>query len=368
MTNQTTETTAALSYGPAEPFTLHTVELSPPRDNEVLVRLEAVGICHTDLGSKAFSPDGTPALFGHEGAGVIEAVGSAVSGLAVGQKVLMSYNSCGVCAQCSHGHRAYCEQFNMLNASGARPDGSTPVSIGGEPVRSAFFGQSSFARHAIATVENVVPVDDDVDLSLAAPMGCGFQTGAGAVVNVLRPTSASRVVVYGAGGVGMAAVMAARAMGAETVIAVDLSARRRELALEIGATHALDGADENLSDEMRKITGGGATHALDTTAVPAVITGAVQTLAPLGTLVLVGIGAPEVALNVLDLIGSGKTVRGCIEGDATPSELIPRLLAWQREGKFPVERIISTYPFEDINDAVADMREAVVKPVLRFSA
>ena len=357
-------TTAALSYGPDSPFTLTEVELSEPRDNEVLVRVSAVGICHTDLSRKASSAAGTPALFGHEGAGTVEAVGSAVTGVRVGQKVLMSFNSCGECARCQAGHRAYCEKFAALNGSGARPDDTTTVSAGGDRVWSSFFGQSSFARHAIASAENVVPVGDDEQLTLAAPMGCGFQTGAGAVVNVLRPQHGSRVAVLGVGGVGMAAVMAARALGATTVVAVDLSAHRRELALSVGATHALHGADENLAGAIAEVTGGGATHALDTTAVPAVIANGVKALSPLGTMVLVGIGMRQLTIDVLDLSGSGKTVRGSIEGDANPRELIPQLLAWQREGRFPVDKIITVYPFEKINDAVAGMHGPVVKAVL----
>ncbi|WP_067650560.1 NAD(P)-dependent alcohol dehydrogenase [Nocardia harenae] len=359
-------TTAALSYGPESPFTPARVELSDPRENEVLVRIVAAGICHTDLTSKAYSAPDTPAVYGHEGAGIVEAIGAAVTGIAVGDKVLISYNSCGSCARCAAGHRAYCANFGPLNAAGARPDGTTPVSIDGDPVWSAFFGQSSFAHHAIATAENVVVVDPEVDLRIAAPMGCGFQTGAGAVLNILRPQADSSVVVFGVGGVGMAAVMAARALGARTVIAVDLSAQRRELALEVGATHAIDGAADDLVAAITEITGGGASHALDTTAVPAVIANALAALDALGTLVTVGIGSPELTVNIVDLISNGKTVRGSIEGDANPAEMIPTLLNWHAEGKFPVEKIITVYPFEKINDAVADMHGHAIKPVLHL--
>lgn len=360
-------TSAALSTGPSSVFTLTDVELSDLHDSEILVRIEAVGVCHTDLTTKAYSADGAPALYGHEGAGTVEAVGPAVDGVAVGNKVLISYSSCGHCTRCTSGHRSYCEKFNHLNAAGSRLDGSSTVTLDGTPVWSSFFGQSSFARHAIASSENVVVVGDDVDLLAAAPMGCGFQTGAGAVINLLRPTDTSSVVVFGAGGVGMAAVMAAKALGVPTVIAVDLSAHRREVASNVGATHVIDGAAKDLVDRIRKITGGGATHALDTTAVPAVIGNALTSLTALGTLVAVGVGSPKVTINMMDLIGSGKTIRGCIEGDANPAELIPQLLRWHADGKFPVEKIITVYPFEKINDAVAGMHESVIKPVLQVS-
>nr|WP_238553879.1 NAD(P)-dependent alcohol dehydrogenase [Gordonia sp. KTR9] len=360
-------TIAALSHGPGTPFVLSEVDLASLQDTEVLVRIEAAGICHTDVSFKEFSAVNSPALYGHEGAGIVEAVGAAVTDVTVGAKVLVSYNSCGTCPQCIAGNRAYCENFLVLNASGSRTDGTSTVSVDGSPVYSSFFGQSSFARHAIATRENVVVVADEVDLTIAAPMGCGFQTGAGSVVNVLRPDSSSAVVVFGAGGVGMAAIMAARAVGAPTVVAVDLSQRRREIALDVGATHVLDGADGNLVDQIVEITGGGATHALDTTAVPTVIASAAAALRALGTLVTVGIGTPEITINIADLINSGKSIRGSIEGDSDPHSMIPLLLAWHGEGKFPVEKLIDVFPFEQINDAITGMRDAVIKPVLTFT-
>ncbi|MFK0113169.1 NAD(P)-dependent alcohol dehydrogenase [Streptomyces sp. NPDC091217] len=359
-------TQAAVSHGPDTGFTIEDVEISDPRPDEILVRLTAVGICHTDLVSKAQMPAGVPAVFGHEGAGVVEAVGADVTGVRAGDHVVMSYNSCGTCVRCAAGRRAYCEQFAALNSGGRRPDGSSTLTRADGAVWSSFFGQSSFARHAIATRENVVVVPEDTDLVTAAPMGCGFQTGAGSVVNVLRPTPDSSLVVYGAGGVGLAAVMAAAALGTGTVVAVDLSKQRRDLATELGATHALDGASEDLVEQIRELTGGGATHAFDTTGVPPVIRNAVKALTAEGSLALVGLGAGETAIDTMDLIGAGKTVRGSIEGDANPQDLIPLLLDWQAQGRFPAERMISTFPFEDIDEAVARMREDVVKPVLTF--
>ncbi|MGQ4618910.1 zinc-binding dehydrogenase [Nocardia sp. R7R-8] len=359
-------TTAALSRGPASTFTLEEVELADLRPDEVLVRLVAVGICHTDLTTKATSAPDAPALYGHEGAGVVEQVGSAVTGIETGDHVLLSYNNCGTCAQCLAGRRAYCAHFTELNSSGGRLDGTSPVSQSGEAVWANFFGQSSFARHAIANRENVVVVPRDVDLAAAAPLGCGFQTGAGAVSNVLRPTADSTLVVYGAGGVGIAAVMAAHALGVQTIIAVDLSEPRRQLAAELGATHVLDGADPALVDRIREITGGGATHAFDTTSVPSVIRGAALALGALGVLVVVGIGNPEISFDAVDLIVGGKTVRGCIEGDADSRKFIPQLLEWHAQGKFPIEKVITRYRFEQINTAVADAAGAVIKPVLEF--
>jgi len=358
-------TRAAVSRGATGEFTIEDVELDDPRADEVLVRLVAAGVCHTDLISRGVPGDGTPAVFGHEGAGVVEAVGSAVTDVAVGDQVVLSFASCGTCARCRRGTPAYCVRFGQLNSSGARPDGSTVLRQDGTPVWSSFFGQSSFARHTVVARRNVVVVPPGIDLRSAAPMGCGFQTGAGAVVNVMRPEPDSSLVVFGTGGVGIAAVMAAGAVGVETVVAVDLSAHRRELAAELGATATVDGAAPDLLDRIRELTGGGADFAFDTTAVPTVIRTAARALGTLGELVLVGIGAPEATLDVAELVYAGKTVRGCIEGDADPHDLVPRLLAWQAEGRFPAERIVTPFPFEKINDAVAGAGP-LVKPVLTF--
>ncbi|GGN23139.1 NAD(P)-dependent alcohol dehydrogenase [Streptomyces fuscichromogenes] len=359
-------TQAAVSHGPDSGFTIEDVEISDPRPDEILVRLTATGVCHTDLATKAVLPAGIPAVFGHEGAGVVEATGAEVTGVQPGDRVVLSYRSCGICAQCAGGHRSYCERFEALNASGRRPDGSAILTGQGGDAWSSFFGQSSFARHAIAVRENVVVVPEGTDLVTAAPMGCGFQTGAGSVVNVLCPDPDSSLVVFGTGGVGMAAIMAGAALGVGTIIAVDLAKQRLDLAAQVGATHTLDGAAEDIVGQIKDLTSGGATHAFDTTGVPAVVRNAALALGTRGSLALVALGAGDVGFDVRDLIGFGKTVRGVIEGDANPHELIPLLLDWHAQGRFPADRIITAFPFEEIGQAVAAMKGDVVKPVLTF--
>lgn len=359
--------TAALSRGPKTPFALETVTMAPLQDDEVRVRLVAAGMCHTDLMTKAALPAEPAAVFGHEGAGIVEAVGAGISGVSIGDKVLLTFRSCGRCHACAQGRPGYCDAFVALNSSGLRADGSVTLTQDGEPLRGSYFGQSSFATHAIASQDNVVAVGPDTDLVAAAPFACGFMTGAGAVVNVLAPDPEARVIVYGAGGVGMAAVMAAAALGVRTIVAVDLSEERREAALAVGATDVVDGRSDDLVKLLAEATGGGATHAVDTTAVPSVISSAAAALAPQGTLVLLGLGAPEVTFNVMDLITSGKTVRGCIEGDADPRVLIPQLVRWHAEGKFPLDKIVRQYAFADINTAMADsVSGSAIKPVLVF--
>jgi aryl-alcohol dehydrogenase len=356
---------AALSRGPQSSFSLETVELDRARPDEVLVRIVATGLCHTDLFAKSTLPAAMgPAVFGHEGAGVVEEVGALVKDISPGDHVVLSYRHCGACRQCRGGHPAYCERAQQLNSSGRRPDGSTTITQNGGEVRAAFFGQSSFAEYVVATADNVVVVDKSVDLTLAAPFGCGFQTGAGAVLNVLAPDDDSTVVVFGAGSVGFAALLAARASGVATLCAVDTVPARRALAEEFGAM-ALDPATQDVVAEIRALTGGGATHTLDTTGIPTVIGQAVSALRERGTAVVVGLGAPEVMVNIQDLMRKGKTLRGCIEGDSSVQTFIPRLLALHAEGKFPVDRLVTRYPFTDIDRAVADQTSGiVVKPVL----
>jgi aryl-alcohol dehydrogenase len=351
------EITAAVSQSPDSPFTLESVDLDEPRPDEVLVRIHATGLCHTDLTFKSRIPG--RAVLGHEGAGVVEAIGAQVTGIAPGDHVLLSYRSCRDCAQCRAGYPSYCLQSAPLNSSGGRADGSATLSQKGTRLFGAFFGQSSFAQYALAAAANVVVVDPGLDLTVAAPLGCSFQTGAGAVLNVLVPKSDSRLVVFGAGGVGLAAVMAAKAVGVGVVV-VDPVASRRDKAVELGASQAVDPTTEDVAMVVR-----GATHALDTTARPEVVATALSVLGPRGILVLVGLGARHATIDVLDLMLSGKTIRGCTEGDADPLEFIPQLLALHAQGRFPMEAVVRRYDAADVESAVADSRSGdTIKPVL----
>lgn len=348
-------------------FEFQELELDGPRDDEVLVRLVATGLCHTDLALRSFMPpEMFPRVFGHEGAGVVEAAGSAVRGISAGDHVVLSYRSCRECGPCRAGEPAYCEQHILLNYMGCRMDGSTVHARGGEPVQGSFFGQSSLASHAIAYADNCVVVDPGLDLTLLAPYGCGFQTGAGAVLNVLRPGEGEAVAVFGAGAVGLAAVAAARSLGATTV-AVDLEPGRLAVAERLGAL-TLNPAEDGSADvvqRVRDLTGGGPKGAIDTTAVPAVAKQAQQALAPRGTLLLLGLGPEEWVLDAADLLASGKVVRSSIEGDADPQTFIPGLLALRDQGRFPLDDIVTTYPVGDIAQAVADVEAGkAIKPVL----
>jgi aryl-alcohol dehydrogenase len=350
--------TAALSRSPDSAFTLESVDLDEPRSDEVLVRVHATGVCHTDLSSKSRIPG--PAVLGHEGAGVVEAVGAEVAGVVPGDHVLLTYRSCGECAQCQGGHRPYCSRSALLNSSGSRADGTATLSQNGTRLFGSFFGQSSFAQYALAAADNVVVVDHTVDLTVAAPLGCGFQTGAGAVLNVLAPERHSRLAVFGAGGVGLAAVMAAKGVGVEAVVVVDPVASRRAKAVELGASQTVDPATEDVTAAVR-----GVTHALDTTGLPDVAASALRLLESRGMLVVVGLGPRHAKIDLTDLLLNGKVIRGCIEGDADPQQFIPELLELHAQGRFPMESVVRRYDAADIEKAVADSRSgSAIKPVL----
>lgn len=366
-------TTVALVEVPGGDFTFAEVELEEPRDDEVLVRIVATGLCHTDLTVPTMLPqEMLPTVVGHEGTGVVEKVGPAVSGIEVGDHVVLSFRSCRSCGPCLAGDVGYCEQSLLLNYMGMRADGSTTMTRAdgeqaGQTVFGSFFGQSSLARHALAYADNCVVVDKALDLTRLAPFACGFQTGAGTVLNVLDPATDEPIVVFGAGAVGLAAVAVARGLGVETVVVVDPVAERRAVAEGYGAT-AVDPAATDagtVEEQVRARTGGGAAYAIDTTAIAAVVLQAQHSLRSRGLLVALGLGAPEYTIDAIDLLQSGKVVRSSIEGEADPLVTIPELIALREAGRFDVDHLVTTYPFERIADAVADSRSgSVVKPVL----
>ena len=361
---------AAVTRAPAAPMSLETLDLAEPRDDEILVRLVATGVCHTDMAMRdqAF-PVPQPIVLGHEGAGVVVKAGRFVAEVAPGDHVVMSYNSCGHCPSCRDDQATYCHDFFGRNFSGVRPDGTSALSKGDERIHGNFFGQSSFATYALCHPRNIVKVRKDAPLELLGPLACGVQTGAGAVVNALKVGVGDSLVVFGAGSVGLSAVMAAKVVGATTIVAVDLNAKRLNLALELGATHVVDGADPDVVGKVKAATGGGANFSFETTALPAVVRKAVDCLAPRGTCGIVG-AAPigtEASIDLMDLMPNGKTLRGIVEGDATPQVFIPKLIELYLQGRFPFDRLVTFYPFEAINDAIHDSESgAAVKPILRM--
>jgi aryl-alcohol dehydrogenase len=360
--------TAAVVPARSASFEIHDLDLAGPQADEVLVRIVASGMCHTDLHARdGYFPNlPYPVVCGHEGAGIVEEVGASVSDLAPGDHVVISFPWCGECEPCRAGRQSYCVQGRALKSSGRRADGSFPMSHDGTPVYSCFFQQSSFATFSVAPAKDVVKIRRDAPLELLGPLGCGLQTGAGAVLNVMQPRAGQSIAIYGVGGVGLAGLMAAKIAGCDPIIAVDRLPDRLKLARELGATHTLDSRGAETLAEIRKITGGGTHFALETSAVPAVFRIAVDGLRGLGTCVLVGSAraGTEVSFEMPVLQG-GRTVRGVVQGDSRPREFIPRLVDLFMAGEMPLDRLITRYGFTEINRAAADATSgAAIKPVL----
>lgn len=362
-------TVAAVLRERGAALTIEDIDVADPRPDEVAVRLVGSGVCHTDLGVIATAEPGQlPLILGHEGSGVIEAVGSEVEGLRPGDRVVLSYAYCGACDNCRRGILVHCRQFLALNFGGGRADGSTAYSSDGQPVHGHFFGQSSWAGHVVTSPRNVVKVDVDLPLELLGPLGCGVQTGAGAVLNSLRPESGSSIAVFAAGSVGLSAVMAAGAADCAIVIAVDPQESRRKLATELGATHVLDPNAEDVVESVRDITGGGAAYSVDCIGFPPVVRQALECLASPGVCATVGFQGPEndITINQGHLL-FGRSLVGVIEGDANPHEFIPRLLQLNQDGLFPFERLMQRFPVAQVNEAIeAAHHGAVTKAVLTF--
>ncbi|MHA2788197.1 NAD(P)-dependent alcohol dehydrogenase [Corynebacterium sp. S7] len=364
------QTTAAVVRAAKEPFEITTLELDEPRSNEVQVKMIASGVCHTDaIARDQIYQTYLPAVFGHEGSGIVEAVGSDVTSVTPGDRVVLGFNSCGKCSKCLAGAPAYCENFYAKNFSGLRDDETTAFTDGSEKVGSHFFGQSSFAQYTNVSARSVVKVDNDIPLELLGPLGCGLSTGAGAIINSLGVKAGDTVAVFGTGAVGCAGIMAAAAIGATTIIAVDIHDSRLELAKELGATHTINSRTENPVEKIREITGDGVNYALDSTGVVAVTRQAADSLAINGTVGLVGAPAPgtEVSFEVGASLTRGWKFRTIVEGDAIPQDFIPRLVQLWQQGKFPIEKLVRTYPLDKINDAFADSASGeVIKPIVTF--
>ncbi len=359
---------AAVAPETGKPFQIEEVELEGPRSDEILVRIAGTGLCHTDLLFKNHMPIPMPAVYGHEGAGVVEKVGENISAVKPGDHVALSYNSCGKCNNCLNGMPFYCLNFTGLNYGGARGDGSMPLTKNEAPLYGSFFGQSSFASHSLVNERNTVKVPEDIPLEILGPLGCGFLTGAGTVINALKVKAGSSIAVFGTGAVGMSAVMAAKAAGCTTIVGVDIKQNRLELAQELGATHAINSAEANPVEKILAITGAGVNYSVETTAIPTVYRQALDGLDPTGECAL--LGAPpigtEVSFDMHSLL-TGKRTRGVIEGDSIPHIFIPEMIELFRQGLFPFDRLIKTYAMEDINQAVQDSENGeTIKPVIRF--
>jgi aryl-alcohol dehydrogenase len=309
-----------------------------------------------------------PIVLGHEGAGLVEAVGESVTKVKQGDRVILSGDSCGNCPSCQVGLPSYCYEFFGRNFGGGRGDGTTPLSVNGESVHT-FMGQGSFATHVVCHDRNVIKVADDAPLELLGPLGCGVITGAGAVINSLKVSVGKSIAVFGTGSVGLSGIMAAKLVGAGKIIAIDLREDRLKLARELGATHTINPGKESIPEAIKKITGNGVDFTLETTALMSILRQAIDVLALRGTCGFVG-GAPEdseLTFVTSHVMNGGRTIRGIILGDTNPEEFLPKLIELQALGRFPLEKLVTFYTFGDINRAIEDsLNGKCIKPIIKF--
>lgn len=352
------------------PYQLEDVELDEPKASEVLVRNVASGMCHTDeFGRSQGVPIPLPLVLGHEGAGIVEKVGSDVDDLKPGDHVGISYAFDGTCPACKAHEPYYCENFNQINFGGVATDGTTRLHQNGHDV-SMFFGQSSFATYSVANAASVAKVDDDVDLGIVAPLGCGVQTGAGAMINVAHVDEKSSVAVFGCGAVGMSAIMGAAVAGAKTIIAVGGNPRSLKLARELGATHTINRKEvDDVPAAVHKICPAGVDATVDTSGNQYMMVNAIRSLK------FHGMFLPVAAAGCIDHFDVGgdimmpmRTMKGTCEGESDPKVFVPQMVSWYKQGKFPVDKILSFYDFADIEQALADSNSGkIIKAVLRIS-
>ncbi|HUM73069.1 MAG TPA: NAD(P)-dependent alcohol dehydrogenase [Nitrosomonas europaea] len=404
---------AAVVHQKGGPFQIEDLMLEAPRTDEVLVRIVATGMCHTDMVARdQLYEVPLPVVLGHEGSGIVEQIGDGVKKVAVGDHVVLTYMWCGHCRPCLRGDLTYCEHFYALNFGGAREDGSTSTyraNDAREPVHDHFFGQSSFGTFALvhernvikvpetAPLEllgplgcgiqtfgqssfgtfalvherNVIKVPETAPLELLGPLGCGIQTGAGAVINALKVSPGSSFAAFGGGAVGLSAIMAARAAGATTIISIDVVPSRLALAMELGATHTVNSHETDPVEAVHKITGGGADFTLESSGRPAVLRQAIDALAIRGTCGIVGAPAlgTEASFDVNGVMTTGKRIIGIVEGDSKPDIFIPTLVELYQQGKFPFDRPVKFYSLDQINQAAEDSEKGItIKPIIRLQS
>jgi len=364
---------AAVLQAPNQPFEIQEIELDTElRANEVLVKIVATGLCHTDLAVRdQHLPVPLPAILGHEGAGTVEKIGSNVTKVERGDHVVLAPSSCGKCSYCLSGHPSHCQELLKLNIAGPRTDGSCPYHDNeGNSLGGFFFGQSSFGTYSLTSENNVVKVPKDVPLELLGPMGCGLQTGAGTVLNVLQPKAGESFAVFGVGPVGLAGLMAAKVAGCTTIIAVDIHDNRLEFAKTLGATHTINSRKDTASVFIKdQILSEGVHYTMDTTGRNEVINQAVSSLRARGKCALVAISASEKLEIDNAALFSGKSIEYVLEGDSVPDVFIPKLISLYKKGLFPFDKMVAFYELDAINQSVEDSEKGItLKAIIKMPA
>jgi aryl-alcohol dehydrogenase len=360
---------AAVAYAGKPSFSIEELEMSDPGPENILVRMVGCGLCHTDVKAR----EGTmgvpmPVVLGHEGAGIVERVGARVTKVKPGDHVALTVDSCGVCPTCLGGNPAYCDLVSQLNFTDGRAGSPGSFTKGSIAIHGHFFGQSSFSNYAVTRERNTIPVRKDAPLEILGVLGCGVQTGAGAIMNSLHPPAGSTVAIFGAGPVGLSAVMGAVVCSCSAIIAVDVLQSRLAMARQLGATHTVPvGTSVNIADEIRKIVPRGVGYAFDTTGRVDSNQQAIESLAAKGCFGFCAI--PAEAPKMSRVMLRGLSIRGIVQGDSVPDTFIPHLVELHMNGRFPFDKLVTKYPFEKINQAIEDQAAGkVVKPVFTFPA
>lgn len=359
-------------YARSKPLSIEEVELSSPGPGEVLIRVRAAGLCHSDLSViNGDRPRPLPMALGHEAAGTVEALGEGVADLAVGDHVVMVFvPSCGHCPSCAEGRPALCEPGAVANGAGTLLSGARRIQSGSDSINH-HLGCSAFAEYATVSRRSLVKVDPELPFEHAALFGCAVLTGVGAVVNTGRVQAGSSVAVIGLGGVGLAALLGARAAGARDIVAIDLSAEKRSLALELGATAVFDGADPNCVEAVRAASKGGLETVFEMAGSIRAFETAYRITRRGGTTVTAGLPPPAASfsLPMVNLVAEERTVKGSYIGTCVPVRDLPRYIALFQRGRLPVDRLMSgTLSLEDINEGFDRLASgAVVRQIVTFT-
>jgi alcohol dehydrogenase len=344
---------AASPYAESRPLEIAEVDLDPPGPGEVLLRMRAAGLCHSDLSViDGNRPRPLPMALGHEGAGIVEELGAGVTDLAVGDHVVTAFvPSCGHCAPCHDGRPALCEPGAAANGAGTLISGARRLHRHGADVNH-HLGVSAFADYATVSRNSVVRVDRSLDFAIAAVFGCAVITGTGAVINTAQLPPGRSVAVLGLGGVGLAALLGARYREAHTIVAIDLAPHKLALARELGATHTFDAASPDCAEQVRALTGGGVEFAFEMAGSVKAMDLAYRITRRGGTTVTAGLSHPQAMFSVphVGIVAEERTIKGSYLGSCVPARDIPRYIEWYQAGKLPVDRLLSeTLALQDIN-------------------
>lgn len=362
---------ASRPYASSRPLKITDVTLEPPGPGEVLIEIRAAGLCHSDLSViEGVRPRPLPMVLGHEAAGVVAALGVGVEDLGLGDHVVTAFvPSCGACEPCLKSRPALCEPGAVSNTQGSLLGGARRLSAAGAPLHH-HLGVSAFATHAVVSRHSLVKVDGALPFDQAALFGCAVMTGVGAVVNTADVHAGARVAVIGLGGVGLAALLGARAIGAGVLVAVDLADAKLELARELGADLCVNAAATDCAERIRDATRGGVDFAFEMAGSAKAMDLAYRITRRGGTTVSAGLPPPQAQFSVphVGLVAEERTVKGSYLGSCVPQRDIPRYIEWFKAGRLPVDRLVSAHiEFERINEAFDALADATtVRQVIRM--